>query len=64
MPIRKIIDIFICINNTDKKNCLTLNKPYKVLQMCRLYDTDIYYLIKNDKGQEDWYIEERFKQKR
>ena len=61
MPKYKIIDIFICINNIDKKKCLTLNKPYKVLQMCRQYDYNIWYLIKNDTGQEVWYDSERFK---
>lgn len=55
------IDVYICIDNTDEKQYLTINKPYRVKQMCRNSFFDIYYLIKNDKGLEDWYIDKRFR---
>jgi len=55
------IDVYICIDNTDEKQYLTIGKPYRVIQMCRNSFFDIYYLIKNNKGIKDWYISSRFR---
>jgi len=55
------IDIYICIDNSNEKDTLTIGKPYKIISMCRDSMFNLYIFIKNDTGHEAWYKNKNFR---
>jgi hypothetical protein len=61
-PHRKLtgIDVYICIDSKDEK-FLTVGRPYRVLSIIRDHLFNLYYYIKNNKGEERYYPSWRFR---
>jgi len=55
------IDVYICINNTDKEQYLTIGKPYRVLSIGRDHLFNLLFCVKNNKREELFYPSWRFK---
>jgi hypothetical protein len=55
------IDIYICINNINEKEYLTIGRPYRIIQICRDNYNEILFMIKNNKNEINWYNNSLFK---